>query len=77
MPSVGGGFEIMPEYKLDKRVFSADNLSTLLMGLSNLSGMVQEEALRHAFAKVQSFVPSERAKEIELKASQLCIDLEP
>ncbi len=29
---VGGGFEIMQEYKIDKKVFSADDLSALLMG---------------------------------------------
>ena len=38
---VGGGFEIMPEYKMDKRVFSTAELSALLMGLTNLSGMVR------------------------------------
>ena len=31
---VGGGFEIMPEYKLDKKVFSSADLSAILMGLS-------------------------------------------
>lgn len=29
---VGGGFEIMREYKLDKRVFSTADLSAILMG---------------------------------------------
>ncbi len=28
-PGVGGGFEIMPEYKIDKKVFSADDLSEI------------------------------------------------
>jgi len=31
---VGGGFEIMPSYKLDKSVFSTADLSAILMGLS-------------------------------------------
>ena len=30
---VGGGFEIMPAYKIDKTVFSTADLSALLMGL--------------------------------------------
>ena len=38
-PGVGGGFEIMPEYKLDKNVFSSADLSAILTGLSNLSGI--------------------------------------
>ncbi len=74
---VGGGFEILPEYKVDKQVFSMDDLSALLMGLTNLSGMVQGEAFTHALAKVKSFIPAENAKDIEIKANQICIDLNP
>ena len=74
---VGGGFEIMQEYKVDKKVFSADDLSALLMGLSSLSGMIRGDELVHALAKVKSFIPADRAKEIELKANQICIDLSP
>ncbi len=74
---VGGGFEIMQEYKMDKKVFSADDLSALLMGLSSLSGMIRGEELVHALAKVKSFIPADRKKEIELKANQICIDLSP
>ena len=71
---VGGGFEIMPEYKMDKKFFSADDLSALLMGLSGLSGMVQGDEVVHALAKVKSFIPAERAKEIEDKANQIRFD---
>ncbi len=72
---VGGGFEIMPEYKVDKKVFSADDLLALLMGLSSLSGMVRGDELVHALAKVRSFIPADRAKDIELKTNQINIDL--
>ena len=74
---VGGGFEIMSEYKMDKRVFSTAELSALLMGLSGLSGMVRGEELLSALAKVRSFVPADKAKDIELKANQICINLRP
>ena len=74
---VGGGFEIMQEYKIDKKVFSVDDLSALLMGLSSLSNMVRRDELVHALAKVKSFIPADRAKEIELKVNQICIDLSP
>lgn len=74
-PGVGGGFEIMRQYKLDKKVFSTADLSAILMGLTSLSGMVREEELVNALAKVKSFVPAERAGDIELRASQIQIDL--
>lgn len=73
----GGGFEILSDYKVDKKVFSADELSSLLMGLTSLSGMVRGKEILHALAKVKSFVPAEQAKEIELKSNQICIDLTP
>ena len=74
IPGVSGGFEIMPDFKVDKRAFSADDLSTLLMGLNNLSGVMRSDEYTHALAKVRSFIPAEQAKAIELKASQVVID---
>ena len=76
-PGVGGGFEIMPEYKIDKTVFSTADLSAILMGLSGLSSMIRGDELVNALAKVKSFIPADRAKDIELKANQIYIDLSP
>ncbi len=72
---VGGGFEIMQKYRIDKSIFSSSDLSAILMGLSSLSNMVRGDELVNALAKVKSFIPADRAKDIELKASQICIDL--
>ncbi len=77
VPGVGGGFEIMPGYKLDKKVFSAADLSAILMGLSNLSTTVRGDEVINTLAKVKSFIPADRAKDIELKANQIYIDLTP
>jgi predicted DNA-binding transcriptional regulator YafY len=74
---VGGGFEIMQKYKVDGKVFSTADLSAILMGLSNLSGLIQGEETVNALAKVKSFVPADRAKDIEFHANQILIDLSP
>lgn len=74
---VGGGFEIMEKYKLDNKVFSSNELSILLMGLSSLSNMMHTEELTHTLAKVKSFIPADQAKAISLKAGQISIDLSP
>ncbi len=76
-PGVGGGFEIMQNYKLDRKVFSADDLSAILMGLSSLSGMVRGSEVVSALAKVKSVIPAASAKEIELRANQIQVDLTP
>lgn len=76
-PGVGGGFEIMQNYKVDKKVFSTADLSAILMGLSSISGMIRGEELANALAKVKSCIPAEKTKDIELKANQIGIDLSP
>lgn len=77
VPGVGGGFEIMKKYKLDKKVFSTVELSAILMGLFNLSAMIREDELANAIAKIKSFIPVDKASDIEFKASQIHIDLNP
>ena len=76
-PGVGGGFEIMQKYKIDKKIFSTADLSAILMGLSSLSNMVRGNELVNALTKVKSFIPADRAKDIEVKANQIWIDLSP
>ena len=76
-PGVGGGFEIMPEYKLDKNVFSSADLSAILTGLSNLSGMVRGGEFANALAKIKSLIPPGRARDIEIKANQIRVDFSP
>ena len=76
-PGVGGGFEIMPEYKIDQKVFSTADLSAILTGLSSLSNVVRGDELAGALAKVKSVIPADRVKDIELKVNQICIDLSP
>lgn len=72
---VGGGFEIMQKYKIDKNVFSTGDLSAILMGLSSLSDMIRGSEFINALAKVKSFIPADKANDIELKTNQICIDL--
>lgn len=67
----------MENYKLDKRVFSAADLSAILMGLSSLSGMVRGEEPENALAKVRSFIPAGQANDIEQRSRQILIDLSP
>ncbi|MEK4300221.1 YafY family protein [Oceanobacillus sp. FSL W8-0428] len=72
---VGGGFEIMKNYKMDSKVFSTTDISTILTGLSSLSNMMQSNELVNTLAKVKSFIPVDRADEIKLKTDQIHIDL--
>ena len=74
---VGGGFEIMPQYKVDKTIFSTADLSAILMGLTNLPNVMRGDELTNALAKVKSFIPADKTKEIALKANQIYIDLSP
>lgn len=77
IPGVGGGFEIMPKYKIDRTVFSTADLSAILMGLSGLSDMMLGNELINALAKVKSVIPADKAKDVELKVNQISIDLSP
>lgn len=74
---VGGGFEIMENYKMDKKVFSTADLSAILTSLTGFSNMMQGKELASALAKVKSFIPADRAKEIESKINQFELDLSP
>lgn len=71
---VGGGFEIMPNYKINQHVFSTADLSAILIGLSSFSTMMQKDEYLHALTKVKHLIPEENAKEIDFKVNQVHMD---
>ena len=76
----GGGFEILSEYKVDNKVFSADDLASLLTALTALksfSHAIDGKNAVSALSKIKSLIPSEQAKQIELKAKEIRIDAMP
>lgn len=74
-PGVNGGIEIMKNYKLDKHVFSSNEITTILTGLSSLTTLVENEELVNAVIKMRSLIPNDKVQEIEFKADQIRIDL--
>lgn len=72
---VGGGFEIMQHCKIEKNIFSTADLTAILMGLTSLSDLVRGDEPVNALAKVNSFIPADKAKDIALRANQIRIDM--
>ena len=58
---VGGGIRIMPGFKLERDMFTNDDLSTMLIALASLKGMVSQDVLANAEAKLRSLIPTQHA----------------
>lgn len=74
-PGVNGGIEIMHRYKLDKNIFTSDEISTILTGLSSVTNCVGNEELINAIIKMKSLIPNDKIDEINFKKEQIRIDL--
>ena len=72
-----GGVGIMENYKLEKRLFSTADVTTLLMGLGCIRSSLSGSEVANALAKVKGFIPEEQRREIELRAGRLAIDMTP
>ena len=73
-PGPGGGLSIMPEYKVDKKLFTASDISNLLMGLGSIAQAIGRDGAA-TLEKLRSLIPSEKSREIELRSGQLLVDL--
>lgn len=74
---VGGGFEILSEYKIDKKLLSTSDFISILMGLGSVSSMMTGDEIVNTLAKMKSLIPADKKKEIEVKSNQITIDLNP
>ena len=76
-PGLNGGFSIIEEYKIDKKLFTHQDISTLLTGLYSVSGSLSDVKINQTLEKIKGLIPKEYGKSIELASRQLFIDLKP
>lgn len=72
---VKGGVGIMERYKVDKKLFTLNDITSLLTGLGTISSAVTDKDLLNTLAKVKSLIPAEHTRKIDLKVNQIAIDL--
>ena len=74
---VNGGISIIDSYKIDKKLFTNQDITTLLTSLYSVSSSVSDANFNQTLEKIKSLVPQEYNKSIELKSKQLFIDMTP
>lgn len=71
---VGGGFEIMENYKIDKNTFSEADIVTLLTGIGSIPNVMKNDEFIHTLSKIKSIIPDENRDVIKHQTEQLHID---
>lgn len=71
---VGGGFEVMEKYKIDKKAFSEEDLTTILMGISSIPAVMKSDSFIHTYGKINSLIPEERKEAAHFYTEQMHID---
>lgn len=73
----GGGVEILKTYKIEKRLFSTSDITSLLMGLGSIQSNLPSDEIVCTLAKVRGMIPPEKQKELNFRANQIKIDVTP
>lgn len=74
-PGVNGGISIMDEYKIEKGLFTAADLTSLLTALDNLPPTGEE--INTTAAKIKGLLPKDQMRSIELKSRRIVVDHSP
>jgi predicted DNA-binding transcriptional regulator YafY len=70
-----GGVGIMKTYKIEKRLFTTDDMTALLMGLGSIRSSISVGDMTSLLSKIKGLLPKDQLKKIELKVGQISIDM--
>lgn len=76
-PGVNGGIGIMEEYKIEKKLFTISDITSLLIGLGSIHSTITTEEILNTTAKIKGLIPPDQIIDIELKSNQIAIDHTP
>lgn len=74
IPGVGGGFEIMENFKIDKNTFTENELASLLISNSNFPEKLKNNDFFNTNLKIKSLIPKEKLNSIETQVEQFQMD---
>lgn len=74
---VNGGISIIDSYKIDKKLFTNQDITTLLTSLYSVSGSLSSAKINQTLEKIKSLIPEEHGQNIELTSKQLYVDMTP
>lgn len=72
-----GGIGILENYKLDKNVFTSDEISTLLMSLNILMTSIDNPDWTYTLEKIKHLIPTDKTEAIELSSQKFHVDMTP
>ncbi len=76
-PGVNGGIGIMEQYKVDKRLFTVSDITSLLIGLTGVHSALSGSEIASTLVKIRGMIPEEQRTEVEFQTNQIAIDLTP
>ncbi|WP_343778142.1 YafY family protein [Clostridium sartagoforme] len=76
-PGSKGGIGIMEKFKVDKRLFSESDLTTLLIGLSGMHSALDNSETKQVISKLKAIIPKEKENDIDEITRRITIDLSP
>ena len=76
-PGVNGGVGILEEFKIEKNLFTSEDLASILTGLGSINSTFSTSEITNALIKLKGIIPEKKLKEIEKKTNRIVIDLTP
>lgn len=72
-----GGFGIMENYRLDRRLLNSQDLTSILSALHGVNRTLDDKSLALAMDKIASLIPRDKGEEIMQSLEQVVIDVFP
>ncbi|MCX7710014.1 MAG: YafY family transcriptional regulator [Clostridia bacterium] len=71
---VNGGFGIMENYRIDRRVLSADDLMSIISALNGVSAVIDDRKMSNTLEKIKGLVPEGELSRIKKTSEQIIFD---
>lgn len=72
-----GGYGIMENYRLDKRLLTSRDITSILSALHGVNRALDDKSLTAAMDKIASLIPREQSQDVMQNIEQVVIDILP